>query len=203
MDKYVTEGIGTFFLVLTVGLCAHLGPLAPAAVGCVLMAVIYAGGHISAAHYNPVVTVAFWRCGRCPAGDIAPYIGAQLTGAALASGAAFVLAGAPAPGAESRLGAAFLAETLFTFALVWVILNVAAAHGTAGNPFYGAAIATVVVAGAYAVGPISGAVFNPAVGLGLCLMGIVDWASLWLYLAAPLLGALVAAAVFKVFVAIR
>ncbi|MEM8993744.1 MAG: aquaporin, partial [Acidobacteriota bacterium] len=194
MDKYVTEGIGTFFLVLTVGLCANLGPLGPAAVGCVLMALIYAGGHISAAHYNPAVTVAFWRCGRCDAGDIAPYIGAQLVGAALASGTTLVLTETSALGAEPRLGATFLAETLFTFALVWVILNVAAAHGTAGNPFYGAAIATVVVAGAYAVGPISGAVFNPAVGFGLCLMGIVEWAFLWLYLAAPLLGALLAAA---------
>ncbi|MEO1086861.1 MAG: aquaporin, partial [Acidobacteriota bacterium] len=110
---------------------------------------------------------------------------------------------APASSAGPQLGPTFLAETLFTFALVWVILNVAAAYGTAGNPFYGAAIATVVVAGAYAVGPISGAVFNPAVGVALCLMGIVDWSFLWLYLAAPLLGALLAAVVFKVFVTIR
>ncbi|MEM1179338.1 MAG: aquaporin [Acidobacteriota bacterium] len=200
MDKYVVEGIGTFFLVLTVGLSAGLGPLGPVAVGSVLMAMIYAGGHISGAHYNPVVTMAFWLCGRCPRGDIAPYLAAQILGSGLAAGAAAMLTTVSPPGEVQSPAPALLAETLFTFALVWVILNVAVAKGTAGNPFYGAAIALVVVAGAFAVGPISGAVFNPAVAVGLCSLGLAGWSSLWIYLAAPTAGALIAAGIFKVLV---
>ena len=81
MNKYVAEFIGTFFLVLTVGCAAVLGlagDFAPIAIGSALMVMIFAGGHVSGAHFNPAVTLAVFLRGKCPATDVAPYIGAQI-----------------------------------------------------------------------------------------------------------------------------
>src|SRR5438045_5784147 len=84
MSKYVAELIGTFFLVLTIG-CAVIGngagPLAPLAIGSALMVMIFAGAHISGAHFNPAVTLGVWMRGRCETKDVAPYILFQLIGA--------------------------------------------------------------------------------------------------------------------------
>jgi aquaporin Z len=90
MRKYATEFIGTFFLVLTIGctgIAAGPGVIAPLAIGAVLMVMIYAGGHISGGHYNPAVTLGVFLRGRCPAGDVAPYMAAQLAGAGAAAAA--------------------------------------------------------------------------------------------------------------------
>jgi aquaporin Z len=207
MKKYLVEFISTFFLVFTIGmtvLAPGAGNLAPIAIGCVLMVLVYAGGHISGAHYNPAVTIAAWLRGKCPASDVLPYLVAQVAGAEIAAVAvkalktglvtkAAALGGAMTP----EVAPALLAEFLFTFALVWVILNVATAKGTGGNSFYGAAIGFTVTAGAYAVGNVSGAVFNPAVALGVCTLGIVSWGSLWIYLVANLAGGIVAVYAFK------
>ena len=127
MRRYTVEFIGTFFLVLTIGctgLAAAPGVIAPLAIGSVLMAMIYAGGHISGAHYNPAVTLGVFLRGRCPASDLLPYWGAQLLGAACAALiVGLALRGAPVtPLLTPKLGA-FLAEFLFTFALVYVVLN--------------------------------------------------------------------------------
>ena len=92
---------------------------------------------------------------------------------------------------------AFVAEFLYTFALVYVILNVATAKANAGNSFYGLAIGMTVMAGAFAVGPISGAAFNPAVAIGVAIMGLSPWPVFWIYLAANFLGGAAAAVVFK------
>ena len=81
---------------------------------------------------------------------------------------------------------ALLAEFLFTFALVYVVLNVATAKGTEGNSFYGLAIGFTVVAGAYAVGSVSGGAFNPAVAVGGSIMNIFAWGNIWIYLVAQL-----------------
>ena len=207
MKKYLVEFIGTFFLVFTIGMTViapGAGNLAPFAIAAVLMVMIYAGGHISGAHYNPAVTIAAWLRGKCPASDIVPYIGAQLAAAVVASFAVKALktglvAKAAALGGPMtpEVLPALLVEFLFTFALVWVILHVATAKGTSGNSFYGAAIAFTVLAGALAVGGISGGAFNPAVALGLCLMGIVSWGSIWIYLVACFAGAIAAAFAFK------
>ena len=83
---------------------------------------------------------------------------------------------------EVQLVRMVVAEFVFTFALMWVILNVAVAKGTEGNPFYGFAIGGIVAAGAYSVGPISYAAFNPAVTLALCLSGFLPWSVLLPYL---------------------
>ena len=90
-----------------------------------------------------------------------------------------------------------MAEFLFTFALVWVVLNSATAHGTSGNSFYGLAIGFTVLAGAFAVGGISGGAFNPAVAVGITMMKLTAVSNFWIYLVANFGGAAVAALVFK------
>lgn len=206
MSRYLTEAIGTFFLVLTIGLTA-LGetPFAPLAIGSALMVMVYMGGHISGAHYNPAVSVAILMRGKMESRDFVPYVVAQLVGAILASLAVMVMAGstfAPAPAADAGLAAVLLAEVLFTFALALVVLNVTTADATEGNAYYGLAIGFTVMAGAFAVGPVSGGVFNPAVGVGPILVdalaGEGSLAGLWIYVVGPVLGGVVAAAVFKV-----
>jgi aquaporin Z len=201
MNKYVTEFVGTFFLVLTIGcsvIGAGAGPLAPLAIGGVLIAMVFAGGHVSGAHYNPAVTLAVFLRGRCPAADVAPYMAAQTAGALLGAGTVkFLKAGAMVLAHQPETLPALAAEFLFTLALAYVVLSVATAKGTAGNSFYGLAIGLTVMAGAFAVGPISGGVFNPAVAVGGAAMGLLQWADLWLYLAAQLCGGAAAALLFK------
>jgi aquaporin Z len=95
------------------------------------------------------------------------------------------------------IGPALLAEFLFTFALVFLVLNVATSKDTAGNSCFGFSIGFTVLVGALAVGKISGGAFNPAVAFGITLMGLVSWPSIWIYLVADLLGGLAAATVFR------
>ncbi len=204
MNKYLTELIGTFFLVLTIG-CNVLGgnPLAPVAIGGVLMVMIFAGGHISGGHFNPAVTLAVTCRGKCTPQDAVAYIFSQVAGA---TGAAFtakylyaeaaVKVAAAAPGAFNT-GPAFVAELVFTFALAWVVLNVATSKDTANNSFYGLAIGGTVMAGAFSVGSISGGAFNPAVAVGAALMGLIQWGNIWVHLLADFIGGLMACCAFK------
>ena len=204
MSRYLTEFIGTFFLVLTIGLMVTSGsPMAPLAIGGVLVVLVYMGGHISGAHYNPAVTVAFLLRNRMPANDAAPYLIAQLIAALLAAGTVYALVGqtfAPMPGSEASGWQALGAEVAFSFALVLVILNVATAKGTEGNDYYGLAIGFTVMAGSFAVGGVSGAAFNPAVGTGPivfhALFGDGDLSNLWLYWVGPLVGSVLAVVAF-------
>jgi aquaporin Z len=200
MRAYLTEAIGTFFLVLTIGtvIGSGNGVAAPLAIGAALMAMVFAGGHISGAHYNPAVTLGVWLRGKCATKDVGPYIIAQIIGAVVAALVVGYLRGNPTGHPISiAVGPALLGEFLFTFALTYVVLNVATAKGTAGNSFYGVAIGMTVMSGAYAVGDISGGAFNPAVAVGACFMGLFHWAHLWLYVVAEAAAALAAAAVFK------
>jgi aquaporin Z len=200
--KMIVEAIGTFFLVLTIGQVViepGAGALAPLAIGSVLMVMVYAGGHISGAHYNPAVTLAIMLRGRAGAADLAGYWVAQTVGALLAVLAVRALKGEYlAVPLQPVIGAALLAEFLFTFALVFVILNVATTRGNEGNSYYGIAIAFTVIAGAYAVGGISGAAFNPAVAIGVTLLGLSTVGNLWIYLVANFLGGVAAALVFNI-----
>lgn len=199
--KLVVEAIGTFFLVFTVGqvvLEPGAGALAPIAIGVVLMVMIYAGGHVSGGHYNPAVTLAVFLRGKATAADLAGYIAAQCVAGALAAFAVLYLKGdvSPEP-AVLATGPALLAEFLFTFALCFTVLNVATARGNEGNSFFGFAIGGVVLAGAFAVGGISGAAFNPAVAIGVTLMGLVSAGNLWIYLLANLAGGAAAGLLFN------
>lgn len=201
MNKLLTEFIGTFFLVTTIGctvIGAAPGVIAPLAIGFVLMVMVYAGGHVSGAHYNPAVTVGVTLRGRCSPSDAVGYIVAQVLGAVAAAlvvgylkGDAVVVANAP------NTTHALLVEFLFTFALVYVVLNVATAKANANNSFYGLAIGSTVMCSAFAVGSISGGAFNPAVAVGASVMGLFPWANLWLYLVANVAGGVVGAIVFK------
>ena len=201
MQKYLTEFIGTFFLVLTVG-CTGIsvgpGVIPQTAIGAVLMAMIYAGGPVSGAHYNPAVTLGVFLRGRCAALDVVPYIVAQVIGSLAASAAVMYLKlGATATLFQARLGPAFAAEVLFTFALVYVVLNVATTKSGAGNSYFGLAIGFTVTAAAFAVGNISGGAFNPAVAIGACMMGMLPWSAVWMYLVAEAIGGGLAALVFR------
>lgn len=202
MNKYLVEFIGTFFLVLTIGctVVGHsAGPLAPLAIGSVLMVMIFAGGHISGGHFNPAVTLGIWMRGKCEAKHVLPYMLFQVIGALLAAMVVDVLkAGATVTPIQPVTLPALLAEFLFTFALVYVVLNVATAKGTTGNSFYGLAIGFTVLVGALSVGSISGGVFNPAVAAGISVIGLSSWSKIWIYLVADFGGAAMAAAAFKV-----
>ena len=205
MARYLTELIGTFFLVFTIGMTAVTGlAAAPIAIGCTLMVMVYMGGHVSGAHYNPAVSVALFLRGALDGSQLVPYIAAQILGAWLAAGAVFLITGAtfaPAPGADYGTLPVLLAEVLVTFALALVILNVATAKATEGNSYYGLAIGFTVLAGAYAVGPVSGGAFNPAVGIGPVLVDVLagdgSMGNLWFYLVGPLAGAVLAVPVFR------
>ena len=205
MDRWVTELIGTFFLTLAMGFAAvSASGFGPLAIGVTLMGMVYMGGHVSGAHYNPVVSLALVLRGSLERDELLPYVGAQLAGAILAAWAVRTMAGvgfAPAPGPGVGAGAAFLAEVLFTFALVLVFLNVATHPDTDGNAYYGAAIGFTMAAGSFAVGPVSGAVLNPAVGVGTILVRVISGdgglRGILLYLVAPTLGGLAALPVFR------
>lgn len=200
--KYLYEFIGTFFLVLTVGMSViepnSAGMMAPIAIGSVLMVMIFAGGHISGGHYNPAVSLAVFLHGRLSKSDLWKYWIVQWIAALIAGYLTVYLKGYPdqTPLVFETMKP-FLAEFLFTFALCYVVLNVALAKGAKGNSFYGLAIGFTVLAGAYAVGAISGAAFNPAVALGITVMKLSVWSNLWIFFAANFLGGLCAALVFK------
>lgn len=205
MNRYVTEAIGTFFLVFAIGMTAVLGPNANAlAIGSTLMVMVYMGGHVSGAHYNPAVTLGVWMRGALDKADVIPYMASQVLGAWLAAGSVFLITGrtfAPAPGDAFGLGPVLLSEFLVTFALVLVILHVATAKSTEGNSYYGLAIGFTVMSGAYMVGPVSGGAFNPAVGIGPIIVDSVSGGGslgdLWYYLVGPFLGGAAAVPVFR------
>lgn len=211
MRKYVAEFIGTFFLVFTVGMCVlggtrnpNLATLAPFAIGSVLMVMIFAGGHISGAHFNPAVTIAVWVRGKCTPLDGVCYIVAQLL-AGTAAAMLVVHVYFPPVGGNNQLLfkdqdaiiIGMVSEFLFTFALAYVVLNSATSKDTSGNSFYGLAIGFTVLSGAIAVGAFSRGVFNPAVATGIRLMNIAPLEDMWVYGAAQVTAALVAGIAFR------
>jgi len=207
--KCLVEYVGTFFLVLTVALTVSQSISdnsfkdAGLAIGIILAVMIYMGGHISGAHYNPAVTLAVTALGLQQPTDALAYVAAQLMGGLSGAVMGYYITGvawSPAPDKQAGLLVAFTAEVLFTFALVAVILFVAVAPKDTTH-YYGWAIGMVVFVGATSVGSLSGGVFNPAVGSGIILVdamfgGRLDF--LWLYWLAPCVGALLAAAFFRV-----
>jgi aquaporin Z len=178
VKKGVSEFLGTFFLVLTVGLNVTGGSAAPAlSIGASLMCMIYALGGVSGAHFNPAVTLALVMAGKEKAANIPLYMASQVAGG-LAAAATFVaLTGANVdlkPGADFGWTAAAFAEIMYTFVLCFVVLNVATlsagAHLTNGgkaSQIYGLAIGFCIIVGGYAIGSVSGGSLNPAVSIAL------------------------------------
>ena len=200
MKKYITEFIGTFFLVLAIGLTGT-----PIAIGAMLMVMVYMGGHISGAHYNPAVSIAMIIRGLLSVKEAINYILSQLSGAILAALLVNWLGGAVmeiAPRNSASVLQILVVEAIFTFALVLVILNVATNPKTEGNSYYGLAIGLTIMAAAFAGGGISGGVYNPAVGMGPILVDAImgdgnTLSNLWYYLVGPIAGAVLATYVYK------
>jgi aquaporin Z len=199
--KLAVEFIGMFVFVFTVGMATESANksgaiLAPLAIGSVLMVLVFAGGHVSGGHYNPAVSTAVFLRGKIKANEYGAYVITQFVAAALAGLLVNAVGGKQTPAATAAAGKMLVVEFLFTFALAYVVLNVATAKGTAGNSFYGLAIGFVVVVGAISVGWVSGAAFNPAIALGAMVLGAFKWSNIWIYLLADFLGGAAAAGAF-------
>lgn len=196
--KYAYEFIGTFFLVLTVGMAVldpnSIGAWAPLAIGSILGVMVFAGGYVSGGHYNPAVSFAAYLRNRLSLNDLGIYWVAQLAAGVVAAYTTIYFKGAPASTPlQPDVFKALLAEFLFTFALCFVVLNVATTRASAGNSYFGWAIGFTVLAGAYAVGAISSAAFNPAVALGITILNLSLWSNIWIFVIANLLGGAAAA----------
>lgn len=202
MPKYLTEFVFTFFFVLLIALAVNSGsPLAPLFIGLALMTVVYAGGWVSGAHFNPAVSVALLIRGALPAKDFVPYIIAQVAGGAaggFVASSVFHKSFLPAPGKDIGLPVALAAEALFTFLLALVIINVATVKKVQGNSYYGLAIGMTVAAAAYGAGPICGGAFNPAVALGGCASSQVFPMHIAAYIVTQLAAGAAAAIFFRV-----
>jgi aquaporin Z len=200
MRNYIIEMIGTFFLVLVVGLTGN-----PLAIGAMLMVMVYMGGHISGAHYNPAVTLALMIRKSIGWKQALMYMLFQIIGSILGALTYLSLHNktfAPTPNPAFTSSEFLIIEVLFTFALAMVVLNVATSRKTLGNSYYGLAIGFTVLAAAYAGGPISGGAFNPAVGLGPILVDTMKGGNsignLWIYLLGPFAGGTIAGLSYNV-----
>jgi aquaporin Z len=200
--KYVYEFIGAFFLVLTIGMVTldphNIGLWAPLAIGSILTVMVFAGGHVSGGHYNPAVSLAVFMSKRLSINDLWIYWAVQFAASIIAALITVYLKdGFGSSPLELQPIKALLVEFLFTFALCYVVLNVAVAKATTGNSYFGLAIGFTVLVAAYAIGTISSAALNPAVALGVTILRLSSWSNIWIYLIANFLGAATAAGVFN------
>lgn len=203
MKSYLTESIGAFFLTLTVTLAGR-NDLAPLAVAFVLMILVYTGGYISGAHYNPAVTTALAWSRLFSIATVLPYVIVQILGAFLGAVTAYFLSGerlAPTP-IPGGLLAPLIAEILFTALLCYTVIHTAAVKENQSNQYYGLAIGAVLLVGAIIAGPISGGVLNPAIGIAAVLASLVTGAQVsllatFLYIVGPIAGAMLAATVYS------
>jgi aquaporin Z len=199
--KYAVEAIGAFFLtfVVVVSVLSH-SLFTPLAAGAALMVMIYAGGHISGGHYNPAVTMGALVRGRIGISEAVGYWVAQVVGGVLAGWIARAVVNPPAVATLTLAGhaeaAAAVVELVGTFALSYVMLNVATSKDQPGNGFFGLAIGFTVAAGAFAFGAISGGVFNPAVALGGATGGVFAWSTIWIYIVVQLGAGIIAGLAF-------
>ncbi len=206
----LVEFIGTFIFLVVIGLAVvapatgvsapKAGDFAPIAIGCMLMVLVYGGGHISGGHYNPAVTLGVFLRGKCPGVDVAPYMIAQCVAAVLGGLLVNYLKGNPGAAPANPhfdVTKALIVEFIFTYFLVNNVLNTATSKKNAGNSYYGLAIGFTVVVAAFAAGGISGGAFNPAVACGITTMGLSPIANIWIFVVPNLLAAIAAAGVYK------
>jgi aquaporin Z len=166
---------------------------------------VYAGGPVSGAHYNPAITLAALMRKKIDLGGAFQYWLAQIAGAFLAALIIYLTYKMPMSPPSPAEGFAhnlkpLMMEMIFTFALATVVMNVAMSKKSAGNTYFGLAIGFTVLASAYAAGPISGGAFNPAVAIGPMLMDTIaggrSIGNLWIYIVGPFAGAAIAALVY-------
>lgn len=215
MRAIMTEFVGTWLFITSIGLAiANAGDFAPLVIGIALAVVVYMGGHVSGAHYNPAVSLGLLINGSIHFGTFVSYVIAQLLGAFLGAATSYLalsnIAGvdkasfAVAANPDASLLAVCLVEAVFTFMLMLVVMNVAVSKKTKGNSFYGLAIGFTIVVAAFVAGGISGGAFNPAVATGSILwdtlfadgVGGGELGKLWIYWLAPCTGAMLAAFFF-------
>ena len=202
LKKCLVEFIGTFFLVFTVASAVFMGGpgvIAPLSIGFVLMVMVYAGGHISGGHYNPAVSLAAAIRGALCWCKLVPYWIAQILGGVCAALLVAQFVDIPvAAGCPFTWIALVIGEFLFTFALCYVVLLVATSPKTEGNSYYGLAIGSTVLVGAFAVGGIfCFAAFNPAVAIALGCLKAACWTSIALTVVTNLVAGACAALVYK------
>jgi aquaporin NIP len=205
--QYMAEAIGTFFLVffgcgsmvLAETNSNYAGSLVPVIWGGAVSVMIYATGHISGAHFNPAVTVAFWSIKRFPGNKVFAYLLAQCLGAIIASFVIYLIWGGGhqfgATNLSVNLAAGFLVEVILSFALMFVIVSVATDARAVGE-LAGLAIGSTVALCAFVGGPLTKASMNPARSLGPALFA-GEWGILWLYFLAPLMGTVLGAKVYE------
>jgi aquaporin Z len=190
-----------FLFVFAVGMATESANksgavLAPIAIGSVLMVMVFAGGYVSGGHYNPAVSTSVFVRGKLKINEYLTYMSTQFIAAALAGLLVNAIGGKQLAATTATTGKMLAVEFIFTFALAYVVLNVATAKGTAGNSFYGLAIGFTVIVGAISVGWISGGAFNPAIALGATVFGAFKWSHIWIYLVADFLGGAASAGAF-------
>lgn len=200
--KYLVEFIGTFFLVFTISATALWGGegvIAPIAIGFALMIMVYAGGYVSGGHYNPAVSLAAAIRGALPWKQWLFYALFQVLGGVVAAFAAIKLPAAAAVdgGACFDIVNVIVAECLFTFALCYVVLQTATSPKTEGNSYYGLAIGSTVMVGAFAVGGICLGAFNPAVAVSALIFGGACAKTVLITIGANLVAGLLAGLVYK------
>jgi len=204
MKKYLMEGIGAFFLTLAVVMMApgNNGSMAPLVAGAMLLAMYYAGVHISGAHYNPAVSLAVLIRGKLDRVDFTYYWAAQFAGGGLGAMMAAFLLRCTGNGEimvrSNDLACTLIAEFLGAFALAFTVLQVEYARENTGTGFGGVAAGFVFFAGMAIFGPISGGYLNPALALGASVAGLIAWSDFPVYLIGSLLGAAAAVSLFRV-----
>mmetsp|Transcript_59992 Transcript_59992/g.124118 ORF Transcript_59992/g.124118 Transcript_59992/m.124118 type:complete len:456 (-) Transcript_59992:174-1541(-) len=206
--ELVSEFLGTYMLVLTVGLNV-LGSSKAAAfsIAASLTSMIYALGDVSGAHFNPAVTMAIFASGRCP--ELTPakagtYAGVQIAGGiAAAMTYAFIYQGRTfglGPVGTSTWAAVSVAEIVFTFVLAYVVLSVAVSERTKASHLFGLVIGSCVTVGGFAIGGISGGSLNPAVSFGIAAANVLNGGLFFkalIYTVLELVGGVAAAGIFK------
>jgi aquaporin Z len=204
----LVEFVGTFFFVLVIGLVVSkaatgvvapgAGDFAPLVIGCTLMVLVCAGGHISGGHFNPAVTLGVFLRGKCKFADVIPYMVAQCVGAVLAGLLVNYIKGGPQELSPTPdVTKALIVEFLFTYWLVNNVLNSATSKTNSGNSYYPIAIGFTIVVAAYAGGGISGGAYNPAIACGLTALGIKPLAGIWMFWVPNFLGAAAAAGMYR------
>ena len=201
----VAEFLGTYFLCSTYALGANQASshMAPLAFGLTIVAMTFAFGHVSGAHFNPAVTVAVFLRGKIDLLGSILYVVAQLAGAFCGAGQQLLVASDsgftsayPSLGQDVSWYTGIATEFSYTFALVTVFLNCATTKAQQGNSFFGLAIGMIAAAAGWSATPISGGVFNPALGTAMPIVH-GHYSGFWIYWAGPILGGAIASGVFR------
>lgn len=206
---YASEFLGTFFLVFVATGVVIVNDLSGGAVthtgiaittGLVVMAVVYAIGDVSGAHINPAVTVGFWLAKRFPGYRVIQYIISQCLGAVAASLLLAYLFPELVPltvtSPSGPLVQSLIIEIIITLFLMFVILSVSTGSKEKGI-MAGSAIGAVVGLSVLWAGPVTGASMNPARSIAPALVSL-DFTSLWIYIAGPVIGAAVSVIAFRI-----